>query len=123
MKNALIIEDSEDNRVLITRILENSGYRTSEAELGQQGFEMAYETLPDVILLDMQLPDMDGVKVAQMLCGANKTRDIPIIVVTSYALSGEREMLLELGCRGYIEKPFDPTIVVNEVERMIEGGA
>jgi two-component system, cell cycle response regulator DivK len=119
MKTALIIEDNADNSVLMSRILEKSGYGTVTAETGRDGYDMARRTKPDFILLDIQLPDMDGTEVLRMLLEAPETRDIPIISVTSYAMSGDEERLIAAGCTGYIEKPIDPMRVIKQIEEIL----
>lgn len=120
MKKALVIEDNEDNRVLIARILEKSGYEVLTAVNGQMGYEMAVATEPDFILLDIQLPDMNGVEVLEKLRENGNTKKIPIIAVTSYAMSGDQARLLAKGCNGYIEKPIDPMRVIQQIEQALE---
>lgn len=119
MKYGLIIEDNEDNCVLITRILNKAGYKTRAAETGEDGFDAAVETNPDFILLDIQLPDMNGVEVLKKIRKTDSTKEIPIIVVTSYAMSGDREHYLQEGANGYIEKPIDPLKVVDQINQVL----
>ncbi len=119
MKTALVIEDNEDNMVLITRLLEKSGYRTIRAETGIQGFGMAYKARPDFIILDIQLPDMMGTEVLKMLRDSDIGCTIPIIAMTSYAMAGDREKMLAAGCNGYIEKPIDPRTVITQVQKIL----
>ena len=120
MTSVLIIEDTEDNRVLIKRLLEKSGYETLIAEDGQTGLDIAIEKSPGFILLDIQLPDMDGTEVLKKLRQDETTKSIPVIVVTSYAMAGDRERLVEAGCDGYLEKPIDPSKVINQIETILE---
>lgn len=120
MKTALIIEDNIDNMVLITRLLEKSGYLTLKAMTGQEGFEMARAKRPDFIILDIQLPDIDGTQVLQKIRTSEIGNSIPVIAMTSYAMSGDREKLLSAGCDGYIEKPIDPGRVISQIQRVIE---
>jgi len=119
MKRALVIEDNEDNMKLITFILEKNGYGTIRAENGKMGIELALKERPDFILLDIQLPDMDGLEVLKELRRSEMNGEIPIIAITSYAMSGDRERLLEAGCNGYIEKPIDPVIIINQIREVI----
>ena len=118
MKTALIIEDNPDNMVLITRFLEKFGYRTLQAVTGMEGFEMALQKRPDFIILDIQLPDIEGTEVLRKIRSSEIGNSIPIIAMTSYAMSGDRERLLSAGCDGYIEKPIDPERVISQIRRL-----
>lgn len=119
MKTALVIEDNEDNLVLITKLLGNAGYGVIAAETGQQGYERAVKEKPDFILLDIQLPDMDGTAVLRMIRAEESLKDIVVIAVTSYAMAGDRERLLAAGCNGYVEKPIDPLQIIPQLERIL----
>ena len=119
MKTALIIEDNPDNMILITRLLEKSGYRTHRALTGMEGFEMTLIIKPDFIILDIQLPDIDGTEVLRKIRGSEIGSSIPVIAMTSYAMSGDREKLLAAGCDGYIEKPIDPERVISQIKSII----
>ena len=118
-KRALVIEDNENNMELMTFILETNGYKTIRANNGQQGIELALKEKPDFILLDIQLPDIMGTEVLQIIRESEKGHNIPIIAVTSYAMAGDRERLLTAGCNGYIEKPIDPLVVVDQIKKVI----
>jgi two-component system, cell cycle response regulator DivK len=118
MKTALIIEDNPDNMVLITRFLEKFGYRTLQAVTGMEGFEMALQKRPDFIILDIQLPDIEGTEVLRKIRSSEIGTSIPVIAMTSYAMSGDREKLLSAGCDGYIEKPIDPERVISQIRRL-----
>jgi len=118
MKTALIIEDNPDNMVLITRFLEKFGYRTLQAVTGMEGFEMALQKRPDFIILDIQLPDIEGTEVLRKIRSSEIGNSIPVIAMTSYAMSGDREKLLSAGCDGYIEKPIDPERVISQIRRL-----
>jgi two-component system cell cycle response regulator DivK len=118
MKTALIIEDNPDNMVLITRFLEKFGYRTLQASTGMEGFEMALQKRPDFIILDIQLPDIEGTEVLRKIRSSEIGNSIPIIAMTSYAMSGDREKLLSAGCDGYIEKPIDPERVISQIRHL-----
>lgn len=117
----LLIEDNEQNRYLTTFLLEKSGYTVVSAVDGRRGVAEAKRLQPAFILLDIQLPEMDGYAVARALREIPELRDTPIVAVTSYAMVGDREKALAAGCTGYIEKPIDPESFVAEVERIVRG--
>ena len=119
MKKVLIIEDNEQNMYLFSFLLEQNGHRVVQAENGLKGMALAKDEKPDVILLDIQLPDMNGYEIAQKLRKNPQTEDIPIIAVTSYAMVGDREKTIESGCTGYIEKPINPDTFLSEINRFI----
>ena len=115
----LIIEDNPQNRYLATFLLERRGHTVVQAETGPEGLQLAASDVPDLILLDIQLPGMDGYDVARQLKGDLRLSRIPIVAVTSYAMVGDRERCLEAGASGYIEKPINPESFVDEVERFL----
>ena len=88
-------------------------------ETGLQGYKLAIDACPDFILLDIQLPDIDGTEVVRRLRDTDVTRRIPVIAITSYAMSGDRERLLAAGCDGYLEKPINPRLVISQIQRML----
>jgi len=108
MAKILIIEDNEQNLYLETFILQKNGHEIIQARHGEQGIALAAQTVPDLILLDIQLPGMDGYTVAEKLRKNPRMAGIPIIAVTSYAMTGDRERILAAGCTSYIEKPINP---------------
>jgi two-component system, cell cycle response regulator DivK len=112
----LIIEDNEQNLYLMRFLLERSGFTILGAETGRQGIEMALSCRPLAILLDIQLPEMDGYAVAAELKRHRQLDNVPIIAVTSYAMVGDRENILAAGATGYIEKPIDPETFVAEIK-------
>jgi two-component system cell cycle response regulator DivK len=112
----LLIEDNEQNRYLATFLLEQHGYQVVPAFDGPAGIELARKILPDLILLDIQLPGMDGYAVARELRAIELLRTTPIVAVTSYAMVGDREKSLDAGCNGYIEKPINPDTFVVEIK-------
>ena len=114
-KPILLIEDNDQNRYLTTFLLEKSGLRVIAAIDGLSGIEMAKEVLPGLILLDIQLPQLDGYQVARLLRQDGRLRNVPVIALTSYAMPGDREAALASGCDGYIEKPIDPDTFVSEI--------
>jgi CheY-like chemotaxis protein len=111
----LIIEDNEQNLYLMRFLLEKSGFSIIGAENGRKGIEMALHHRPLAILLDIQLPEMDGYAVAAELTRSGELEGVPIIAVTSYAMVGDREQILAAGATGYIEKPIDPETFVAEI--------
>jgi two-component system, cell cycle response regulator DivK len=115
----LLIEDNAQNRYLTKFLLEQGGHEVLQAETGPQGLEMAAAAVPDLILLDIQLPSMDGYTVARHLKSDERLRSIPIVAVTSYAMTGDREKCFEAGAEGYIEKPINPESFVAEVESFL----
>jgi two-component system, cell cycle response regulator DivK len=116
----LLIEDNEQNRYLTTFLLESYGYEVSQALDGALGIGLAKIILPQLILLDIQLPVMDGYAVAQELRKNPALQNIPIVAVTSYAMPGDREKAIAAGCNGYIEKPINPETFVTEIEAYLD---
>ncbi len=112
----LVIEDNEQNMYLTTFILEKRGYTVHQAWNGQTGLELAEQIKPDLILLDIQLPEMDGYAVARSLRQIPILLTTPIVAVTSYAMMGDRERILAAGCDGYLEKPINPDTFMAEIE-------
>jgi two-component system, cell cycle response regulator DivK len=120
--NILVIEDNEQNLYLVTFLLKQSDYKIVAARSGPEGIELAKRMQPDLILLDIQLPMMDGYAVARELRHNPALQDVPIIAVTSYAMVGDKERALESGCAGYIEKPINPATFVSEIEYYLPAG-
>lgn len=118
----LYIEDNEQNLYLITFILEARGFQVLSARSGEEGIGMAAAVHPDLILLDIQLPGMDGYEIAQRLRANPDLARTPLVAVTSYAMVGDREKALDSGCNGYIEKPINPDTFVGQIERFLPGG-
>lgn len=106
-KKILIVEDNEVNRLLMKDILAYQGFEIIEAANGADGLKMAKECRPDLILMDMQMPVMDGFAAVSLLKAASETRDIKIICITSFAMKGDRERILQAGCDDYVAKPID----------------
>jgi len=115
-RKVLVIEDNEQNLYLVRFILEKNGYEVFAAPDGKTGIELAKTLLPDIILLDIQLPEMDGYQTAHILRQYPDLGKIPIVAVTSYAMPGDKEKALAAGCNGYIEKPIDPDTFLKNVE-------
>jgi two-component system cell cycle response regulator DivK len=119
-RTVLLIEDNEQNRYLATFLLESHGYTVVSAVDGPSGIALAETMVPHMVLLDVQLPTMDGYDVARRLRAIGSLRATPIIAVTSYAMVGDREKSLAAGCNGYIEKPIDPDTFVAEIQRVVD---
>jgi two-component system cell cycle response regulator DivK len=122
-RTILLVEDNAQNSYLATFLLERSGYAVVCAADGSSALRMAAQLTPTAILLDIQLPGMDGYAVARALRLAPRLEAVPIIAVTSYAMLGDREKALAAGCNGYIEKPIDPENFVVQIESMCRSHA
>ena len=119
MTVALIIEDNDNNLELIRFILEKAGYETLFAITGVEGVKLALSHAPDMIILDIQLPDISGLEVLQQIRAHESGQNVPVIAMTSYAMSGDREKLIAAGCNNYIEKPIDPLSVMSLIKRTV----
>lgn len=117
MKRVLVIEDNENNLYLIRFILEKNGYEVIEAMTGKSGMEAAAKEKPDMILMDIQLPDITGYEVTRRIRAFEADGEVPIIAITSFAMTGDKEKALEAGCTGYIEKPINPETIIMEIEK------
>jgi two-component system, cell cycle response regulator DivK len=115
----LIIEDNAQNLYLMRFLLEKSGFSVIGAENGRLGIAAALRQTPAAILLDIQLPEMDGYAVCAELKKQAELAGVPIIAVTSYAMVGDREKILDAGATGYIEKPINPETFVDEIVRFL----
>ena len=115
-KRILVVEDTEDNRQIIRDLLTNAGYELIEALTGEEGVAMAAANRPDLILMDMQLPILDGYEATRRLKADPDFKSIPIIVVTSYALSGDEEKARLAGCDDYVAKPFSPRLLLTKIK-------
>lgn len=113
------MEDNEANRKIIRDLFTRRGYRVIEAVDGEEGVRMAKQEKPDLILMDVQLPRMDGYEATRRIKADPELRSIPIIAVTSYALSGDKEKALEAGCEDYVAKPFRPRELLAKVEALL----
>ena len=118
-KTVLLVEDNEDNLIVYRTILDHVGYRVIEARDGEEGVARAKADRPDLILMDVSLPKMDGWEATRRIKADDQTRQIPIIAVTAHALDDDREKATQVGCDGYLAKPVAPRRVVEEVERFI----
>ena len=115
----LVIEDQEDNRRILRDLLTSAGYEVIEAVTGEEGVAAAETHRPDLILMDIQLPDLDGYEATRRIKANPALRHIPLIAVTSYALSGDDVKALEAGCDGYVTKPFSPRALLAKVREYL----
>ena len=103
----LVIEDNQMNMMLFRDLLEFDGYTVLEATDAEKGVQMARENLPDLILMDIQLPGMDGLEATRIICQDPVLKSVPVVALTSYAMKGDEQLAKEAGCAGYIAKPID----------------
>jgi two-component system, cell cycle response regulator DivK len=115
-KKILIVEDEPRNLKLFRDLLQRFGYETIEATDGEQGVELARVGNPDLILMDIMMPKMDGIEATRILKADTATKNIPVIALTSYAMKGDRERTLEAGCDWYMAKPIDIQELLKAVE-------
>ncbi len=113
----LYVEDNFENRVLIRRVLESEGYTMTEASTAEKAFEEIEKDIPDLILMDINMPDMDGYTLTAKIKEKQEHKDIPVIAVTANVMRGDKERALKAGCDGYIQKPIDIDILTEQIER------
>ncbi len=118
-RTILYIEDNEYNRKIVRQLLSHTAYRLVEAVDGESGVTLAQETLPQLILMDVQLPKMSGHEATRILRQDPRTRDIPIIVITSFALSGDRELAAAAGATDYLAKPYSPRELIALIRKYV----
>jgi CheY-like chemotaxis protein len=119
MKKVLVIEDNRDNMRLITYALERSGYQVVSAETGEEGVELVIRERPYFIIMDINLPGIDGLEATRRIRASEADGDIPIIVITSLAMYGDRGKVLDAGCTAYFEKPIDPFTIVDKIHALL----
>src|SRR5262245_37992492 len=118
-KRILVVEDQEDNRRILHDLLTNAGYEIVQAENGEEAVKVAAAQRPDLILMDIQLPLLDGYEATRRIKADPALKDIPVIVVTSYALSGDEQRAYAAGCDGYVAKPYDPISLLETLRRFL----
>jgi two-component system, cell cycle response regulator DivK len=118
-KRILVVEDQEDNRRIIRDLLTSAGYELIEAQDGAEGVRLAESERPDLILMDIQLPVLDGHEATRRIKQNPELRHIPIIVVTSYALSGDEQKAVAAGSDGYVAKPFSPRQLLATIRKFL----
>ncbi|HJV97222.1 MAG TPA: response regulator [Albitalea sp.] len=119
MLRVLVVEDSPVNMALTVAILDSMGYTALQAETASQGIEMARQEQPDVILMDVQLPDLDGLSATRILKGDPRTAQLPVIALTAFAMRGDEEEARAAGCDGYVSKPIRYKDFLAELDRVL----
>jgi len=123
----LLVDDFQDNREMYAEYLVHSGFRVAEAGSGHEAIEKAVKSLPDLIVMDLALPGMDGWEATRHLKGDQRTRKIPVVALSGNALSGHLRRAKEVGCDGFLAKPCLPRTLLTEIQRMLvehaKGGA
>jgi two-component system cell cycle response regulator DivK len=118
-KRILIVEDQEDNRKILRDLLRSAGYEPIEAATGEEGVSLAETERPDLILMDIQLPGLDGYEATRRIKANPALRQTPVIAVTSYALSGDDVKARDAGCDAYVTKPFSPRALLAKVREYL----
>jgi two-component system cell cycle response regulator DivK len=118
-KRILVVEDQEDNRQILRDLLTSADYEMTEAENGEEALAAVAKQRPDLILMDIQLPIMDGYEATRRIKGNAAWKDIPIIVVTSYALSGDESKARAAGCDAYVTKPYSPRALLAKIREYL----
>lgn len=116
----LVVEDNQDNREMVVKVLKFNGYQVVEAVDGEEAIEKAKAEDPDLILLDIFLPKMDGYEATRRLKGDTRLRNIPIIALTAHAMKGSMEEALAVGCDGYISKPIDVRELPKQIQHFLK---
>jgi two-component system, cell cycle response regulator DivK len=116
----LLVEDHDDTRHVYRIMLEYTGFRVLEAADGEEGIRRAREEAPDLVLMDISIPLIDGWKATEVLKGDERTRHIPVIALTAHAMASDRLRAKEVGCDGYLTKPLEPLRLVKEMRRWLE---
>ena len=123
MAKILLVEDNEMNRDMLSRRLARKGYEVVVATDGQTGIEMAEREKPDIVLMDMSLPVLDGWEATRRLKARAETRNMPVIALTAHAMSGDRDKALEAGCNDYDTKPIDLARLLGKIETLLAASA
>lgn len=119
----LLVEDNYDNLQLVRFLLERSGYEVIEAHNGKQGLDIALQEHPDLILMDLSMPDVDGWEAARMLKANSATRSIPLLALTAHTLPGDRKRAIEAGCDGYLSKPINVAQLEKTIKDALDGNS
>ncbi len=119
MQKILLVEDNEMNRDMLSRRLIRNGYEVCLAMDGQQGADMALSEVPDLILMDMSLPVIDGWEATRRIKANDATRDIPVIALTAHAMAGDREKAMEVGCEDYDTKPVELSRLLGKIAALL----
>ncbi len=116
----LVVDDFQDNREMFAEFLSLSGFRVAEASTGREAIDRGFELLPDVILMDLSLPELDGWEATRQLKNDPRTRHIPIVALTGHALADHSREAREAGCDAFLTKPCLPEVLVVEIRRMLD---
>lgn len=119
MPTVLVVEDNEMNMQLVEYLLEERGYGIMKAPSGEEALRLTSGTLPDLILMDIHLPGIDGISVVRELKRSERTKRIPVLALTAHAMRGDKDRFLEAGCDGYISKPIDVKSFIPTIERFL----
>jgi len=119
MKTVLVVEDNKDNLQIITYVLQRAGYEVLAAETGEEGVELTIARHPVFVIMDIDLPGIDGIEATRRIRASETGSSIPIIAITSYAMRGDSDQIMAAGCNGYFEKPFDPLTIMDRIHDLI----
>ncbi|MCB2180676.1 MAG: response regulator [Desulfobulbaceae bacterium] len=120
MKTVLVVEDNQDNLELISIALRRSGYKVISAETGEMGVEITLRKRPYFVVMDIDLPGIDGFEATRRIRASKANGDIPIIAITSFAMRGDKEKIMAMGCNAYFEKPINPLTIVDDIEKIVQ---
>lgn len=120
--NILVVDDNQDNRELVVKVLKGKGYQIAEAVDGEEALSKVEELMPDLILMDISIPKLDGYEVTKRLKSNIELRGIPVIALTAHAMKGDREKALAAGCDGYISKPINVRELSNQIKPFLSPG-
>lgn len=120
VKTVLVVDDNEANLYLMNCIIRKMGCRILQASTGEEGVELAERERPDIILMDIKLPGIDGVEATKRIRQSEAGVRVPILAVTAHAMTGDRERFLKAGCNAYIEKPIDPVSIMGQISAYLE---
>lgn len=122
MPTVLVVEDNDMNMQLVEYLLEEGGFGILKATSGEEALRVTSESTPDLILMDIHLPGMDGLSVVRQMKEDNRTRNVPILALTAHAMRGDRDRFLQAGCDGYISKPIDVKTFIPAIQRYLANG-
>ena len=120
MTTILYVEDNFENRILVRRVLQSEGYTVVEATSATEALLLLKNTIPDLILMDINMPEMDGYTLTAKIKENNAFENVPVIAMTANVMRGDKERSLEAGCDGYIQKPIDIDILSEQIERYLK---
>lgn len=121
MKKALVVEDNKDNLKLISYALQRGGYEVIAAATGEEGLELALRERPFFIIMDINLPGIDGLETTRRIRSSEANRNVKIIAMTSFAMAGDRERIIAAGVDAYFEKPIDPLTIMEKIHEILRG--